>query len=253
MDRHTTLNMRRTTESRRFTLAVDTLKVGPDDATLLFGTRDSVLMVHTRCPRVLQVFPTMPGSSQVPHLSQSQLSNIVGSTCNTLGQRGTMLHVDTVPCPKEQSCIVWTYLYWPRASIRVTIYFLLWELSTNFIGWVPIKFRGKLIFISKRNMLYWIYLQVKDRRIQILPNETDINTNKLDRYRYWQRKIERNKKLATNLWILVFFVDWKQHLFVVRSVFENFFKSIFSWIALNWKVKPDLLTVQKSYEKQFRK
>ena len=40
-----------------------------------------------RCPRVLQVLPTMSDSSQV---SQSQLSHIVGSTRNTLGQRGTM-------------------------------------------------------------------------------------------------------------------------------------------------------------------
>ena len=29
-------------------------------------------------------------------------------TCNTLGQRGTMLHGDIVPWPKKQSCIVWT-------------------------------------------------------------------------------------------------------------------------------------------------
>ena len=27
-----------------------------------------------------------------------------------MGQRGTMLHGDTVPCPKEKSCIVWTDL-----------------------------------------------------------------------------------------------------------------------------------------------
>ena len=37
-----------------------------------------------------------------------ELSDIVGSTCNSLGQRGAM--GDTVPCPKEQSCIVWTDL-----------------------------------------------------------------------------------------------------------------------------------------------
>ena len=54
--------------------------------------------IVARCPRVLQV-------SQV---SQSQLPDIVGNPCNTLGQRATMLHGDTVPCPKEKSCIVWT-------------------------------------------------------------------------------------------------------------------------------------------------
>ena len=63
-----------------------------------------------RCPRVLQVLPTMSDSSQVSQLLQSQLSDIVGSTCNTLGQCATMLHGDTVPCPMVQSCIVWTDL-----------------------------------------------------------------------------------------------------------------------------------------------
>ena len=63
-----------------------------------------------RCPRMLHVPPTMSGSSQVSQLSQFQLPDIVGSTCNTLGQRGTRLHGDTVPCPKEKSCIVWTAL-----------------------------------------------------------------------------------------------------------------------------------------------
>ena len=53
-----------------------------------------------RCPRVLQVLPTMSNSSQVSQLSQSQLSDIIGSTCNTLGQRGTMLHGDTIPRSK---------------------------------------------------------------------------------------------------------------------------------------------------------
>ena len=63
-----------------------------------------------RCPRVLQVLPTMSDSSQVSQVSQSQLPDIVGSPCNTLGQRGTMLRGDNVPCPKELSCIVWTDL-----------------------------------------------------------------------------------------------------------------------------------------------
>ena len=63
-----------------------------------------------RCPRMLQVPPTMSDSSQVSQLSQFQLPDIIGSTCNTLGQRGTMLHGDTVSCPKEKSCIVWNDL-----------------------------------------------------------------------------------------------------------------------------------------------
>ena len=53
-----------------------------------------------RRPRVLQVLLTMYDSSLVSQHSQSQLSDIVGSTCNTLGQRGTMLHEDTVPKAK---------------------------------------------------------------------------------------------------------------------------------------------------------
>ena len=41
-----------------------------------------------------------------------------GLAINTLGQRGTMLHGNTVPCPKEQSCIFWTDLYpWPGGII----------------------------------------------------------------------------------------------------------------------------------------
>ena len=56
------------------------LNVGPDDATFLLGIRDSV---------------------------PSTLSQGVASASNTLGQHGTMLHGDTVPCPKGQSCIVW--------------------------------------------------------------------------------------------------------------------------------------------------
>ena len=45
-----------------------------------------------------------------------ELSDIVGSTSNTLRQRGTMFHWDTVPGPKEKSCIVWTDLYSHRAE-----------------------------------------------------------------------------------------------------------------------------------------
>ena len=60
-----------------------------------------------RCPRVLQVLPTTSDSWDC---ETWELSNIVGSTCNTPGQRGTMLHRDTVPFLKEKSCIVWTDL-----------------------------------------------------------------------------------------------------------------------------------------------
>ena len=68
-----------------------------------------------RCPRVLQVLPTMSDSWDCESLDTWELSDIVGSTCNTLGQRGTMLHGGIVPCPKEQSCIVWTDL---QSTIR---------------------------------------------------------------------------------------------------------------------------------------
>ena len=63
-----------------------------------------------RCPRMLLVFPTMSDRWDCKNWDTYELSDIVGSICNTLGQRGTMLHGDTVPCPKEQSCIVWTNL-----------------------------------------------------------------------------------------------------------------------------------------------
>ena len=43
-------------------------------------------------------------------LSQSELSDIVGNSCNTLKQRGAVHHGDTVPCFMEPSCIVWTNL-----------------------------------------------------------------------------------------------------------------------------------------------
>ena len=45
------------------------LKVGPDDATLFIGTRESVPMEH--CSRVLQVLPSVSDSSEVSQLSQS--------------------------------------------------------------------------------------------------------------------------------------------------------------------------------------
>ena len=67
-----------------------------------------------RCPRELLVLPTVSDSWDCKNWDIWDLSGIVGSmvgsTSNTLGQRGTMLHGDTVPCPKEQSCIVWTDL-----------------------------------------------------------------------------------------------------------------------------------------------
>ena len=56
------------------------------------------------------MLPTMSGSWECESCDTWELSDIVGSTCNTLGQRGPMLNGDTVPCPKEQSSIVWTDL-----------------------------------------------------------------------------------------------------------------------------------------------
>ena len=66
-----------------------------------------------RCPSVLQVLPTMSDSWDCESWYTWELSDTVGSTCNTLplGQRETMLNGDTVPCPNEQGCIVWTGLY----------------------------------------------------------------------------------------------------------------------------------------------
>ena len=63
-----------------------------------------------RCPRVLQVLPTMSDSWECETWDTWELPDIVGSTCNTLRQRGTMLHGETLPCPKDKSCIVWTDL-----------------------------------------------------------------------------------------------------------------------------------------------
>ena len=48
-------------------------------------------------------------SGALPVFAKSQ-SDIIGNTCNTLKQRGAMLHGDTVPCYMKQSYIVWTDL-----------------------------------------------------------------------------------------------------------------------------------------------
>ena len=77
-----------------------TVKVGPDDPTLLYGTRDSVLLV----------LPTMSESYDCENWDAWELSSIVRSTNITLRQLGTVFHGDTVPCPKEKSCIVYTDL-----------------------------------------------------------------------------------------------------------------------------------------------
>ena len=85
------------------------LNVGPDDATLLFGTRDSVPMEHCSTLSLSQGVASASNnvdSWDCESWGTFELSDIVGSSCNTLGQRGTMLHGETVPCPKEQSCIV---------------------------------------------------------------------------------------------------------------------------------------------------
>ena len=89
-----------------------------------------------RCPRVLLVLPTMSDSSQASQLSQSQLSDIVGSTCSTLGQRGTSLHgtLSLVPRNKVSSSgptfIVQKYSYVSHAYVEVKslseIYNRLW-------------------------------------------------------------------------------------------------------------------------------
>ena len=66
------------------------------------------------CPRVLQKLPTMSDSWDSEIWGTWELSYILLealASSNTLRQRGTMLHGDTVPCPKEKSCIVWTDLY----------------------------------------------------------------------------------------------------------------------------------------------
>ena len=46
-----------------------------------------------RCPRVLQVLPTMSGSWNCESWNIWELFDTVGSTCNTMGQRGTISNV----------------------------------------------------------------------------------------------------------------------------------------------------------------
>ena len=60
--------------------------------------------IFPRCPRVLQVFPTMSDSWDCESWDTRELSDtVVGSTCNTLGQRGTMLHAETLSLvPRSQ-------------------------------------------------------------------------------------------------------------------------------------------------------
>ena len=54
-------------------------------------------------------------------LSQSELSDNVGKTCNTVKQRGAVYHGDTVPCFVEQSYIVWTDLNAPPPTLQVNL------------------------------------------------------------------------------------------------------------------------------------
>ena len=87
------------------------LKVGPDDATLPLGTRDSVLMEH--CFTLSQGVAS--ASSNVEYLGLRDLGHsgaIKHSWKHLLHPETawTMLHGDTVPCPKEKSCIVCTHL-----------------------------------------------------------------------------------------------------------------------------------------------
>ena len=76
------------------------IKVNPDGATLLRGA----LLPNTLSTTSREQLAVCS------QLSQSELSGIVGNTCNTLKQRGALLHEDTVPFFMEQICIVWTDL-----------------------------------------------------------------------------------------------------------------------------------------------
>ena len=85
------------------------LKVNPEDAT--FG-----------------LFPNPPSKTSweqlvvCSQLSQSELPDIVGNTCNTLKQRGAVLHGDTVLYFVGQSCIVWTYLKAVISVYKIVIF-----------------------------------------------------------------------------------------------------------------------------------
>ena len=65
-----------------------------------------------RCPRVLLVLPTMSDSWDCETWDTWELSDIDGSTINTLHETAwnNVPWGDTLPCPKEKSYIVWTDL-----------------------------------------------------------------------------------------------------------------------------------------------
>ena len=89
------------------------VKGRPDDATFLLdkGQCSHGALFHAvpgccKCSQQCRI----AGIARVGTLVSYQ-TLLKPCTCNTLGQCGTMLHGDTVPSPKEQSCIVWTDLY----------------------------------------------------------------------------------------------------------------------------------------------
>ena len=107
------------------------LKVSPDVATLLHGTRDSALMEH--CSTLLQVHPTVSGSSDSwKHTLRTQPSCSPGDIergCKRMDLLPLLMQSleffliwtnVSVPygakepcyqCSKDQSCIIWTELY----------------------------------------------------------------------------------------------------------------------------------------------
>ena len=79
------------------------IKANPDDATLLSEA-------------LLSNPPSTTSWEQLAMLSQlshSEVSDIVWNTCNTLKQRGLVLHGDTAPCFMESKlhCLDWPLVY----------------------------------------------------------------------------------------------------------------------------------------------
>ena len=93
--------------------SIPSVKVNPDDPFFsmehCFQTIPRRYLESNSCSQDQQLL-SRAHRQLLAMCSQLPQSDIVGNTCNTLKQRGAVLHGDTVPCFMEQSCIVWTDL-----------------------------------------------------------------------------------------------------------------------------------------------
>ena len=135
--------------SHQWLHAISFVKVCPDDATLLLGTRDNVFpwSIVPRCPRVLQVLPTMSDSctARVGTLvSYPTLLEALATSWGSVGQcsmgtlsHGAKLHRVDRPsvCGSQQGQVVMT------SFTSISAVLLLWLM-----GWTMTSRPDKMTF-----------------------------------------------------------------------------------------------------------